>query len=175
MLRDVLGYSTGEVAAMLETSTTAIKGAVQRARAGLNRRAIDPERTALPDSPHERELARRFAAAFTAGDVDGVIALLTDDAWLAMPPAPHEYQGRAAIGAFLTTFTTWCGHRRLRLVPTRANAQPAFGCYLTGSDEPSAHPAGLIVLSPSGDRIRAVTWFLDETLPRRFGLPASID
>ncbi|PSK90979.1 RNA polymerase sigma-70 factor (ECF subfamily) [Murinocardiopsis flavida] len=173
VLRDVLGYSTAEVADMLGTTTTAVKGAVQRARAQLRNHTIDPERTAPPDSPHERDLAARFAEAFTTGDTDGVITLLTDDAWLAMPPAPHEYHGPAAIAAFLTTFTTWRGPRRFRLVPTRANTQPAFGCYLTGPDESTAHPAGILVLTLRTDRIRSITWFLGD-LTHPFGLPETI-
>lgn len=176
VLRDVLGYSTAEVAAMLRTSETAIKGALQRARASLDQRrqAVDRERTPLPDSTRERDLAQRFADAFTADDVDGVIKLLTDDAWLAMPPAPHEYRGPAAIAGFLRVSAAWRGDRRVRLVPTRANRQPAFGFYLTEAAEPTAHPTGLIVLTLSGDRIRAITRFLDDDLPRRFGLPETL-
>lgn len=94
LLRDVLGYTGAEVAALLDTSQTAIKGALQRARTALDRPVATAARdaTPIPGSPQERELARRFADAFTADDMDAVIALLTDDAWLAMPPAPHEYQ-----------------------------------------------------------------------------------
>ncbi|MEO6082792.1 MAG: RNA polymerase subunit sigma-70 [Umezawaea sp.] len=163
VLRDVLGYSTVEVADLLGTSPTAVKAALQRARARIDR----PESAPPPGSPAERDLAQRFADAFTADDVDGVIALLTDDAWLAMPPAPHEYQGSAAIAAFLAASAAARGHRRFRLVPTRANTQPAFGCYLTGPDE----PVGLVVLTLRGDRIRAITRFIGAELPRRFGLP----
>jgi RNA polymerase sigma-70 factor (ECF subfamily) len=167
VLRDVLGYSTAEVADMLGTSTTAIKGALQRARAQLRH----AERSPVPGSSQERELAQRFADAFTADDIDGIIALLTDDAWLAMPPAPHEYHGAAAIAAFLTASALWRRPRRLQLVPTRANTQPAFGCYLAEADEPTAHPAGLVVLTLRGDRINTITRFLDADLPGRFGLP----
>jgi RNA polymerase sigma-70 factor (ECF subfamily) len=131
---------------------------------------VDRERTPPPGSPQERDLTRRFADAFTADDIDGVIALLTDDAWLAMPPAPHEYQGPVAIAAFLHASATWRRHRQLRLVPTRANTQPAFGCYLTEAEKQTAHPTGLLVLTLSGDRISAITRFLDNDLPRRFGL-----
>ncbi|SFQ72986.1 RNA polymerase sigma-70 factor, ECF subfamily [Amycolatopsis arida] len=172
VLRDVLGFSTAEVADMLGTSATAIKGALQRARTRLDQRrhTIDPERVPLPGSPEERHLTRRFADAFTSGDVDGVVTLLTDDAWLVMPPAPHEYHGPPAIAAFLTMFTTWRGRRRFRLTPTRANTQPALGCHLTEPGGSTAHPAGLLVLTLEVDRIRTVTWFLGDDLPRRFGL-----
>jgi RNA polymerase sigma-70 factor (ECF subfamily) len=172
VLRDVLGYSTAEVADMLGTTPTAIKGALQRARAQLDqhRHAERP-----PVSSQERDLAQRFADAFTTDDIDGIVALLTDDAWLAMPPAPHEYHGAAAIAAFLTASATWRAPRRLRLVPTRANTQPAFACYLAEPDERTAHPAGLVVLTLRDDRIQAITRFLDADLPRRFGLPATLD
>jgi RNA polymerase sigma-70 factor (ECF subfamily) len=176
VLRDVLGYSTAEVAAMLGTSETAIKGALQRARASLDQRStnVNRERTPPPGSAQERDLTRRFAEAFTNDDIDGVIELLTDDAWLAMPPAPHEYHGPAAIAAFLRASATWRGRRCLRLVLTRANTQPAFGCYLTEGEKPTAHPTGLLVLTLSDDRIRAITRFLDNDLPRRFGLPETL-
>jgi RNA polymerase sigma-70 factor (ECF subfamily) len=128
----------------------------------------------LPDSPGERAVSERFAETFTAGDVDGLVALLTDDAWLAMPPAPHQYQGRDAIAGFLSVFTAWRARRRLRLIPTRANTRPAFGCYLTDPDEPTGHPAGILVLTPQDTRLRAVTWFLDDALFDPFQLPAGI-
>lgn len=163
VLRDVLGFAADEVASMLDTTPTAVKGALQRARAALDGRA------ARPSLAEERELGRRFAEAFTAADIDGVIALLTDDAWLSMPPAPHEYHGVAAIAAFLRPSFAYQAEFRLQLVPTRANGQVAYASYLAGT------PAGLIVLTMTGDRIQAVTRFhLDELYPR-FGLPLSGD
>jgi RNA polymerase sigma-70 factor (ECF subfamily) len=125
--------------------------------------------------PHERDLARRFAQAFTADDIHAVVDLLTDDAWLAMPPAPHEYHGSKAIAAFLHASADWRAERRLRLVPTGANTQPAFGCYLDGSDGPRAHRTGVLVLTVSNDRISAITRFLDGDLPRLFGLADALD
>jgi RNA polymerase sigma-70 factor (TIGR02960 family) len=176
VLRDVLGFPTAEVAAMLDTSEIAIKGALQRARAALDRRraGTDAELTPLPGSAQERETTRRFADAFVADDIDGVVALLTDDAWLAMPPASHEYQGAAAIAGFLRASATWRSGRRFRLVPTRANTQPSYGCYLTDADTRIAHPAGLIVLTLNGDRIGAITRFLVNDLFRRFRLPEEL-
>lgn len=158
VLRDVLGYPAGEVARMLDTTETAVKGALQRARA-----ALPPPRAAAEPTLRERELSERFAEAFTSGDVDGVVELLTDDAWLAMPPAPHEYHGRAAIAAFLRASTAWRGARPMELLPTRANAQPAFGCYIDG------RPAGMVVLTISGAGISAITRFLDVPLVRWSG------
>jgi len=174
VLRDGLGYPLAEVAAMLEITNTAAKGAIQRARATLDRhrRTVHDERA--PASVQERDLCQRFAEALTGDDIDGVIALLTDRAWLAMPPAPHEYHGAAAITAFLRASAAWRGVRHLRLVPTRANRQPAFGCYITRPDEETADAAGIMVLTLSGDRIRGITRFLDTDLHRRFGLPETL-
>jgi len=172
VLRDVLGYSTAEVATMLDTSETAIKGSLQRARASLSERRATPGGRRPPPrgSTLELEVTQRFAEALTADDIGGVIALLTDDAWLAMPPAPHEYHGAEAIAGFLRASATWRGGRDLRVVPTRANTQPAFGCYITRADEPSGDPAGLIVLTLEHDRVRAITRFLDPELQPRFEL-----
>jgi len=174
ILADVLGFSTIEVAGMLDSSPTAVKGALQRARAALARSATCHEPFGGRGSAAEDNLARRFAAAFTAGDIGSVVALLTDDAWLVMPPAPHEYIGREAIASFLRTSTDWRVQRRLRLLPTRANGQPAFGCYLSGLDEPTAYPTGVLVLTMSRDRITKITRFLGSDLPRQFGLANEI-
>jgi len=170
VLREVLGFHAAEVAAMLDSSEASVKGALQRARATLDQRrpAADLQRTPLPRSARERELTRRFADAFEADDIDGLIGLLTDDAWLTMPPARHEYQGAAAIASFLRTSASWRGGRRFRLVPTRANTQPAFGCYLDGQ------AVGLIVLTLDGERISAITRFLDNNVLHRFGLPQAL-
>lgn len=171
LLCDVLGYSNGEAAAMLATSPTSVKGLLQRARASLDRH-VDPssERaSAGADSAREELLARRFADALSSDDIDGVLALLTDDAWLAMPPAPHEYQGREAIGNFLRASAGSRGRHSLRLVPTRANRQPAFACHFIGHDEATVMPAGILVLNVCGDRIDAITRFLDRDLSQYFG------
>ena len=159
ILRDVLGYSAEETATLLDTSATAVKGALQRARATLG----EPRPVTAPTA-EERSLTRRFADAFTVRDVDALIALLTDDAWLAMPPAPHEYHGRPAIGEFLEVSGAWRGRRALRLVPTRVNTQPAYACYIDSA------PAGLMVLTLRGGRIAGMTRFLESEMLCRFGL-----
>jgi RNA polymerase sigma-70 factor (TIGR02960 family) len=176
VLRDVLGFHTAEVAAMLDSSEASVKGALRRARATLDERrpTVDRQRTPLPRSARERELTRRFADAFQADDIDGLVGLLTGDAWLTMPPAPHEYQGATAIASFLRASAAWRGGRRFRLVPTRANTQPAFGCYLGDARAPTSQAAGLIVLTFDGERISAVTRFLDDGVLQPFGLPLSL-
>jgi RNA polymerase sigma-70 factor (TIGR02960 family) len=171
VLRDVLGYPAAEVAVMLDSTEASVKGALQRARATLQARLpADRDRSPLPDSPRERQLAGRFADAVEVGDVDTVVALLTSDAWLTMPPEPYEYQGLAAIAGIL--------HHRcaapLRLVPTRANGQPAFGCYLPCAQTPLARPYGMIVLTLREDQISAVTWFFDTSVFPYFGLPRTV-
>jgi RNA polymerase sigma-70 factor (TIGR02960 family) len=172
VLRDVLGYTTTEVAQMLDTTETAIKGALQRARATLDQIRPAQQRSLARGSVQERELTRRFADAFTARDIEALVALLTDDAWLAMPPAPHEYHGIAAIVSFHQVSGAWRGDRRLLLVPTRANTQPAFGCYLAEPGKAVGQPAGLMVLTFRGDRIRGMTRFFDNAVLAAFGLPA---
>jgi RNA polymerase sigma-70 factor (TIGR02960 family) len=174
VLRDVLGFSTAEVAGMLGTTATVVKGALQRARATLDRQRPDPDEAPPPSgSPREQRLTRLFADAFAAGDVGAVIALLSDDAWLAMPPAPHEYHGAAAIAGFLRASHGWRGTRRMVLTPTRANTQPAFACYLAEPGGEMAHAAGLMVLTLRGDRIGGLTRFLDDDTLRRCGLALS--
>jgi RNA polymerase sigma-70 factor (TIGR02960 family) len=175
VLRDVLGFRAAEVADMLATSETAVKGALQRARATLESRLPpgERERAPLPRSPRERELVGRFADAVENGDVDGVVSLLTDDAWLTMPPQPFEYQGHAAIASFLHDRADVRG-LPLRLVPTRANGQPAFGCYLPDDQTAIARPYGLMVLTLEGDRISTITWFGDSSVFPHFGLPTTL-
>ena len=175
VLRDVLGFRAAEVADMLDTSEAAVKGALQRARAALETRlpAGDRERAPLPRSARERELVGRFVGAVESGDVDGVVILLTDDAWLTMPPQPFEYQGQEAIAAFLRRRAELRG-APLRVVPTRANAQPALGCYLPDAHAAIARPYGLIVLTLEGEAVAAITWFADPGVFRRFGLPLTL-
>ncbi|QGN34584.1 RNA polymerase subunit sigma-70 [Microlunatus sp. Gsoil 973] len=165
LLVDVLGFEATEAARMLDIGPTALKGLMQRARAGL---PAEPGPVG-PVAARESRLASRFADAFAADDVDAVVALLTDDAWLAMPPAPQQYVGGTAVAAFLRASASGRGGR-LTLLPTAANLQPAFGCYL------AAAPAGVVVLTidPEPGRISAITRFLDPSLHRRFGLPETL-
>jgi RNA polymerase sigma-70 factor, ECF subfamily len=175
VLRDVLGFRTAEVADMLDIGEASVKGALHRARAALEERlpAADRERAPRPNSDRERQLAGRFADAVESGDIGEVVALLTDDALLTMPPQPLEYQGHEAIAAFLRYRAELRG-AALRVVPTRANTQPAFGCYFPDAHAAIARPYGLIVLTLEGDAIAAITWFADTGLFRHFGLPRTL-
>jgi RNA polymerase sigma-70 factor (TIGR02960 family) len=175
LLRDVLGFRSTEVAEMLDTSDEAVKSALKRARDTLDSRATaGATPPPAPDSAAERELVDRFVAAFLADDIDAIVALLTDDAWLAMPPSPLEYQGPAAIGALLREVAAWRSGQEAKMVATRANTQPAFACYRAGDHADMAHATGLIVLSLSGERISRITWFLNPGTLGRFGLPRTI-
>src|SRR5262249_43302913 len=176
VLRDVLGFRAAEVAEMLESTEASVNSALQRARSGLDARTAEGgrERAPLPSSQHERELLGRFADAFERGDVHGVVALMTDDAWLRMPPDPDEYQGHDAITEFLGDLFEWHAGKGFRLVATRANSQPAFGYYLTDPRAPIAHAGGLQVLPLEGDRISAITRFGDVSVFPYFGLPRTL-
>jgi RNA polymerase sigma-70 factor (ECF subfamily) len=175
VLRDVLGYRAAEVAEMLGTTEVAANRLLHRARIGVERVAPPGRDVApLPGSREERELVAAFTAAFEAGDVEGVVALLAEDALLTMPPAPLEYEGPAAIGGFLATVPAGGALDRFRLVATRANGQPAFGCYLRDAHAPVAHAYGLMVLTLRGDRVAAITGFPDTSVFRPFGLPRTL-
>jgi RNA polymerase sigma-70 factor (TIGR02960 family) len=175
VLSDVLGFRTAEVAELLDTGEASVKGALQRARASLRARlpAADRDRAPRPNSAGERRLVGRFADAVQSGDVGEIVSLLTDDALLTMPPQPLEYQGHDAIAAFLRHRGELRG-APLRIVPTRANTQPAFGCYLPDAHAAIARPYGLIVLSLEGEAIAAITWFADTGVFRQFGLPRTL-
>jgi len=168
ILRDVLGFHANEVADMLDTTVESVKSALKRARAGLQRRRREPPPAA--DSPTEDAIVAKFVSAYESADVDALVALLTDDAFMSMPPLPFEYEGRDVVGRFCASL--FGAGRRFDLVPTRANGQPAFGAYLRAPTG-VRHGTGLYVLTLSGDRICAMTRFENSVLPS-FGLPRSL-
>ena len=175
VLRDVLGYRAAEAGEILQTSEASVNSLLLRARAAFDSRlpAVGRERAPLPGSKLERKIVDRFAETVEHGDIDGMVALLTDDAWLTMPPLPHAYQGRSAIGAFLRGAEERRG-APMRLVATRANAQPAFGAYLAVPDTGVARAFSLFVLTLEGDHISAITWFADSNVVAQFGLPRTL-
>lgn len=172
ILRDVLGLRASEVAGILETTEDSAKSALKRARTTLRsqlagRGAHDPP--PAPNSTAERHVVERLARAWEAGDLDCIVRLLTDDVRLAMPPLPLEYHGREQAARFLGTVSLRAG-RTFRLVPTRANGQPAFGFYVLGPHGEVGRASGLLVLTLSGQQISTITHFGNSVLPR-FGLP----
>ena len=175
VLRDVLGYRAAQAADMLAVSEVSVNSALQRARATLGGQlpAAGWDGAPAPRSARERELTSRFADAFEAADTDRLVALLTEDALLTMPPEPLEYQGHAAIAEFFQS-RPWWGTRTARLVPTYANNQPAFGYYHADPHAPVAYAHSLVVLTMAGDKICAITRFGDTNLFPQFGLPPTL-
>jgi RNA polymerase sigma-70 factor (ECF subfamily) len=173
LLSDVAGFSPGEIAAMLESDKEGVTRVLELARAALEARMPPTRRPApTPHSQAEREVADRFAGAFELGDVQAIGRLLIDDAFLMMPPRPLERRGPDAIAAFLAEqFGTRRG-RRVRLVWTRANGQPAFGHYI--EDVPSWRALGVIALTLECQRISGLTRFADTAIMPRLGLPPTL-
>jgi RNA polymerase sigma-70 factor (TIGR02960 family) len=171
ILRDVLGFHAAEVASMLDSTVDSVNSALKRARASLQHR-LPPAAGPAPvaGSPAEEAIVAKFVGAYQAADLDALIALLTDDVFMSMPPMPLEYQGRDAVASFLALL--FGAGRRMDLVPTRANGQPAFGAYLRAPDG-GRHGTGLFVIALAGDRICALTRFENGVFPW-FGLPRSL-
>jgi len=174
VLRDVLDFPAREVAAMLDTTTQSVNSALKRARAALRRELPSSDRLPppVPGSDAERALLARLVAAFEEGDVEGIVALMTEDAWLRMPPEPREYQGKELVDRFFATIAFRWG-RRYRLIPTRANGQPAFGVYLRDPVTGIGRASGLLVITLTGERVSAITRFGNTALPL-FGLPQAL-
>jgi RNA polymerase sigma-70 factor (TIGR02960 family) len=172
ILREVLGYQANEVADMLDSTVESVNSALKRARSALRRLSEASDRTPppAPDSRAERALVAQFVRSWESGDVDGLVALLTTDVSVSMPPIPLEYHGRDVVARF---FASLMRRRSHDLVATRANGQPAFGAYLRPPGGGIRHGTGLFVLTLTGDRICAMTHFESSVLPW-FGLPRSL-
>jgi RNA polymerase sigma-70 factor (TIGR02960 family) len=173
ILRDVLGFHASEVAGMLDTTVESVTSALKRARASLQRRLPPGDGHQSPPavgSPAEEVLVARFVSAWESADLDELVALLTDDVFVSMPPMPFEYQGRDVVARFCASLLD--AGRRFDLVSARANGQPAFGAYLRAPDG-IRHGTGLYVLTLAGDRICAMIRFEASVLPW-FGLPRSL-
>ncbi|GAA1152763.1 sigma-70 family RNA polymerase sigma factor [Kribbella jejuensis] len=168
LLRDVLGYRASETAELLGLTEAAVTSALARARVTMAGNV--PAKA--PATVDEQELAERFVAAFTAQDVDALVALMTSDAWVRMPPLPFEYQGREAAHRF---FTALAAHERqiAAMVPVRANGQPAWGEYIRDPVTGGLHLIGVLVIGLSGDRIDEIVHF-ETTVAPYFGLPRTL-
>ena len=175
ILRDVLGFSTSQVADILDSSEDSAASALKRARATMRHR-FPPSTTRQPPpppgSPEERDLVDRFTRAYQDGDVAAIVALLTEDISATMPPLAVEYHGRDLVARFLASTGLRPG-RRSRLIPTRANGQPAFGLYVQDPQAGISHAAGLLVLTLTGDKVCGMTGF-DTSVPPLFGLPRTL-
>src|SRR5215475_11453039 len=173
VLRDVLGFHANEVADMLDSTVESVNSALKRARASLQRQsstAADREPAPASGSPAEAAIVEKFVRAWESADMDALVGLLTDDVFMSMPPMPFEYEGRDLVARFSAGL--FGAGRRFDLVPTRANAQPAFGAYLRAPTG-IRHGVGLYVLTLSGHQICGLTRFDTSVLPW-FGLPRSL-
>ena len=173
ILRDVLGFHASEVADMLEVTVESVNSVLKRARASLQRRqptAAGHQPPPAAGSPAEDAIVAMFARAWESADLDALVALLTDDVFIAMPPMPFGYEGRDVVARFCASL--FGAGRRFDLVPTRANGQPAFGAYLR-APAGIRHATAFYVLTLAGDRICAMTRFDNTVLPW-FGLPRSL-
>jgi len=170
VLRDVLGFPAAEVAGILGTTPAAVNSALIRARTGM-RPDRDPHDVPLPRSAAEAAVVERFVDAFERFDLDRLVALLTDDARLTMPPEPVEFRGPRAIAGFLEFHFRG---QEFKIVSTRANDQPAIVVYLADPCAPIWRASSLVVLTLLGNRICAITRFGDRALLARFGLPRTL-
>ena len=173
VLRDVLGFHANEAADMLDSTVGSVNSALKRARASLQMkvpRGGDHRPPPLSNSPSEDEIVARFVAAYESSDLDSLVALLTDDVFVSMPPLPFEYEGREPTSRFFASI--FDSGRTFDLLPTRANGQPALGAHVRDTTGVS-HGVGLFVLTLTGDRICALTRFENTVLPW-FGLPRSL-
>jgi RNA polymerase sigma-70 factor (TIGR02960 family) len=171
VLRDVLGFHADEVAEMLACSPASVNSALQRARASLDGRVpVRRERLSVPDA--DRELVVRFADAFERDDIDSVVAMLTQDAVVSMPPEDEWHQGRDAIAAFLRSRHALRGGDPWRFVACGANGQPAYAYYLLV--EGRWERSGLFVIGLGDGGVASVTRFADNGLLSGFGVPETL-
>jgi RNA polymerase sigma-70 factor (ECF subfamily) len=169
LLRDALGFSARETAAMLESSLASVNSALARARVALARHSGPNEAAAVASD--EAAVVARYVEAWEAADIEGLVKLLRDDVRMTMPPTPSWYLGRPAVGAFFATFLASELGRGSRVLPTAANGQAALAVYARAGDDGAYHPIGIKVLTvDAGRKIRAIYGFTDPPLFRLFGL-----
>jgi RNA polymerase sigma-70 factor (ECF subfamily) len=177
ILRDVLGFSAREAAETLDTTPVSIDSALQRAHKTVEQRL--PEQTQQAalrslDDERLREIVDGYVAAWERADVDAVVALLSEDVTLDMPPLREWYSGRAAVADFLVTWPL-AKDLGVRLVPTRANGQLAFGQYTWDAGAQALVAHGIHVLALEGGQIKEITIFRTPEVFARFGLPEKIE
>jgi RNA polymerase sigma-70 factor (ECF subfamily) len=172
ILRDVLNWRAAEVADMLDTTTTAVNSMLQRARAQLDQAAPTEDDIVEPTAADQRELLDRYVTAFENKDIAAIVELFTKDATWEMPPFTAWYQGAEDIGRLVDTQCPAEGPGDMRLIPTQANGQPAFGLYMREGDV--YRPFQLPVLTVSAGGVTHVASFFDLRLFPKFGLPESL-
>jgi RNA polymerase sigma-70 factor (ECF subfamily) len=172
VLRDVLGYRASEAAEMIDATEASVESALKRARATLHDHLVatkDRESSPAPNSVTEQEVVTRVTAAFETGNVNELLDLLTEDVSVTMPPVAGECKGREDAARYFRA-TLFRPGPSMRIVPTRANGQPALAYYVRDSQTGLFHASGFAVLTLSGRHISAVTTFGKDVLPS-FGLP----
>jgi RNA polymerase sigma-70 factor, ECF subfamily len=168
IFRDVLGWTAPEVAELLESTVASVTSALQRARGTIEQHL--PEAARPTAGPAERELLNRYVAAFEHADMDGLVALLREDAMLRMPPQP-SLSGGLEIARFFLEAVAQGDLTRIRHGSTWANGRPAVTIEVRAEDG-SWVPHGISVLEIEEGQIVGIDAFLDPTLVPRFGLPA---
>jgi RNA polymerase sigma-70 factor, ECF subfamily len=174
VLCDVLGYRAGEAASMLGTSYGSVASALKHARTTMARHSVPPAAAEPPPSPNsaaERALIQKLTSAYTAADLDSLLALLTEDVRLTMPPHPFEYRGGTVAAQGLGQL--FAQGDRYQLIETRANGQPAFALYRKDPHADILHASGLLVITMAGTHISAMTMFGISVLAR-LGLPRTL-
>ena len=172
ILRDVLQWPAAEVAAMLDMTTASVNSALQRARATLGSVTPMADDLSEPNDSGQRRLLDRFVAAFEAKDTAAMVTIFTKDAVWEMPPFTGWYQGPEDIARLVDTQCPADGPGDMRLVPTRANGQYAFGLYMRDGDV--YRPFNMPVLTLSAAGVSHVTCFFDLRLFETFGLPTAL-
>jgi RNA polymerase sigma-70 factor (ECF subfamily) len=171
VLRDVLAFTAEETAQILGITVPSVTSALQRARASLNTRRPDPFEIGDPEGTEERDLLRRYVAAFEAHDVAGLKAILREDAVTSMPPFPWRLTGAGTIAELIGASDSCAG---ARLVPCRMNGAQGLGQYRPGDDN-VLRPFALVAVQVRGGRIAQIVTFLGtQHRFREFGLPASL-
>jgi RNA polymerase sigma-70 factor, ECF subfamily len=176
ILRDVLGFSARETAAALDTTPVSVDSALQRAHKTVDQRLPERSQQATLRSLGDgalRRVVRRYVAAWERNDVDAVVAMLAQDAKLAMPPLPTWYRGRDQVASFLRGGPL-AGTTRWRLLPARANGQLAFGLYAWDDRAQTFTPRAIDVLTLRGPQIQEITAFLTPDAFANFDLPATL-
>ena len=173
LLREVLDWPASEVAEWLETSVPAVNSGLQRARRALRQLHAFPEAPFELESPQLQTLLERYVTFWEQADIPGLVRLLQEDAWFTMPPIPGWYQGRANIAIFFRT-TVFTSAGKWRLLPTHANARPAFAMYRWQADEGVYQLSGLLVLDIVGEQIANMVAFLDLSSLAPFSLPSTL-
>jgi RNA polymerase sigma-70 factor (ECF subfamily) len=170
VLGEVLGWSAAEVAGLLESSVPAVNSALQRARATLGQPGPPAGGSARSLPAQDQDVLRRFLLAWQRRDLEGLAALLAEDAVLEMPPQSLRYLGREQVAGFFGAVPADGRLDRIRLVATRANGQPALAAYVPAADG-ADRAYGVMVLVVVQDRIQAITGFQDASMFQAFGLP----